>query len=416
MKKCSVVIGSLWGDEGKGHMTDLLCNEPNTLNVRFNGGAQASHTVVTPEGFRHAFRHFGSGTFSGAKTYLASQFIVNMEAFVLEAKKLEEEFLLYPTVFVNPDCIVTTPWDVYINQGIETMRKENRHGSCGFGINETVERSKYERYKITVYDLLFEYSLIEKLCIIRDEYVPERLEQEYGVIMSDLPQKYIDLMTNPEIIDMFIFFKNEFLKKVRVLGDNVLFTFDNVVFEGAQGLLLDKDKKIYYPHVTSSSTGIKTAIDILHKVNVNFSVDIYYMSRCYMTRHGAGPLINELTNVPYDRVRDLTNIPNEFQGSMRYSYLDIDLLLDAIYEDFYLIYKSFHLSHECDVNLNLVITCIDQLGKEFKYFKGKELNSVSSNKLRDVIWGELVNRFSKLKALYAMNGLTRNDFLLLKEC
>jgi len=68
MKKCSIVIGSLWGDEGKGHMTDILCSEMSTLNVRFNGGAQASHTVVTPDGKRHAFRHYGSGTFAGATT------------------------------------------------------------------------------------------------------------------------------------------------------------------------------------------------------------------------------------------------------------------------------------------------------------------------------------------------------------
>ena len=78
MQHCSIVIGSLWGDEGKGHMTDILCSQnKNTLTVRFTGGAQASHTVVTPDGKRHAFRHFGAGTFADAKTYLAEEFIVN---------------------------------------------------------------------------------------------------------------------------------------------------------------------------------------------------------------------------------------------------------------------------------------------------------------------------------------------------
>ncbi len=407
MKKCSIVIGSLWGDEGKGHMTDILCNTPNTLNVRFNGGAQASHTVVTPEGWRHAFRHFGSGTFAGAKTYLASKFIVNMEAFVLEARELNDKFDLHPAVFVNPDCIVTTPWDVYINQGIETMREGSRHGSCGFGINETVERSRYVKYTITVYDLLFESSLVEKLKLIRDEYVPKRLKEEYNISIKDMPKKYIDLMNNPENIDMFIFYKNEFLKRVRVLGDSVLSVFDNVVFEGAQGLLLDQDNEKYYPHVTSSNTGIKNVMDILNRTKIECGIDIYYMSRCYITRHGAGPLENELPNSPYDNVSDLTNIPNEFQGGLRYSYLDLDLLGKTIFKDERLA--------KCWAKVNIVITCIDQLGKEFKYFENNELKSVTSDKLRDVIWEKLKCRVPTLNALYATNGLTRNNFLCLKE-
>lgn len=407
MKKCSIVIGSLWGDEGKGHMTDILCNTPNTLNIRFNGGAQASHTVVTPEGLRHAFRHFGSGTFAGAKTYLASEFIVNMEAFVLEARELNDKFDLQPTVFVNPDCSVTTPWDVYINQGIETMREGSRHGSCGFGINETVERSKDERYKITVYDLLFEYSLVEKLKLIRDEYVPKRLEKEYGITLEDMPKKYGDLMTNSENIDMFIFYKNEFLKRVRVLGDSILSVFDNVVFEGAQGLLLDQGNEKYYPHVTSSNTGIRNVMDILERKKIKCELDIYYMSRCYITRHGAGPLANELSSSPYQNVSDLTNIPNEFQGSLRYSYLDLDLLGDAIFKD--------ERSAKWWAKLNVVITCVDQLGKEFRYFENNELKSVTSDKLRDVVWEKLKSRIPNLNALYATNGLTRNNFLCLKE-
>ena len=103
MKRCSIVIGRLWGDEGKGHMTDILCNSPKSLNVRFNGGAQASHTVVTPDNKRHAFRHFGAGTFAGAKTYLSEYFIVNTGAFSKELRELKESFNIIPCEFVNKD-------------------------------------------------------------------------------------------------------------------------------------------------------------------------------------------------------------------------------------------------------------------------------------------------------------------------
>ena len=90
MRKAYAVIGSNWGDEGKGNVTDILCSkEPlKTINVRINGGAQASHTVVTQDGKRHAFSHFGSGTFAGAPTYLSKEFIVNLFSFDIERCKI----------------------------------------------------------------------------------------------------------------------------------------------------------------------------------------------------------------------------------------------------------------------------------------------------------------------------------------
>lgn len=403
MKKCSVVIGSLWGDEGKGHMTDILCNIPNTLNVRFNGGAQASHTVVTPDGKRHAFRHFGSGTFAGAMTYLSDKFIVNMPAFVKERNELYGEFEMYPTVFVNPECIVTTPWDVYINQGIETVRKSDRHGSCGFGINETVERSKDERYKITVCDLFFKDKLISKLTAIRDEYVRKRLDSEYGLELEGLPEKYVSLIECKENIDIFLFYADEFLKTVRVLGDCVLKRFDNVVFEGAQGLLLDQNNEEYFPHVTTSNTGIKNVMDILSRNNFDGKMDIYYMSRCYITKHGAGPMANELQDKPYDGINDLTNVVNEFQGALRYSYLDFDLLSSQILKDLK------YLTIPADINV--VFTCLDQLGDVFNYIEGGKLKKIQKSSMLEVSQDILKSKINNLRNICATVGLTRDDFL-----
>ena len=76
--KISVVIGANYGDEGKGLATDYLASQgTKSLVVRFNGGAQAGHTVVTPDGCRHVFHHFGSGVFAEADTFLSKFFIVN---------------------------------------------------------------------------------------------------------------------------------------------------------------------------------------------------------------------------------------------------------------------------------------------------------------------------------------------------
>lgn len=78
MGSAIAVIGAGFGDEGKGLMTDYCCQRPKyTTVVRFNGGAQAGHTVVTPDGRRHVFSHFGSGTLRGAATFLSRFFICN---------------------------------------------------------------------------------------------------------------------------------------------------------------------------------------------------------------------------------------------------------------------------------------------------------------------------------------------------
>lgn len=407
MKQCSVVIGSMWGDEGKGHMTDILCNLPETLNVRFNGGAQASHTVVTPDNKRHAFRHFGAGTFAGAKTYLSEHFIVNPVACTFERKELSESFQIISCLYVNPKCIVTTIWDMFINQAVETIRGEDRHGSCGFGINETVERSKIEEYKITVIDLLSRESLIEKLLKIQNEYVPKRLKDEYGLVMEELPDEYQNLLTDIENIDMFLFYADEFISNSKICGNEIFNRFDNVVFEGAQGLLLDQNNSDYFPHVTSSNTGIKNVMDILTSINYRGKVDIYYMSRCYLTRHGAGPFKNELSEKPYSGIEDLTNIPNEFQGSLRFGYLDFDLLCLEIKKDL----RNLALS----AKVRVTFTCLDQIGEEVRYLQDNELKSVKSNEFLKMAWSILSAKIDGLYGICATCGLTRDDIIVYEQ-
>ncbi len=409
MKKCSIVIGSLWGDEGKGHMTDILCSLQNSLNVRFNGGAQASHTVVTPDNKRHAFRHFGAGTFSGAKTYLSENFIVNTMAFSKERNELIKYFNITPFEFVNPNCLVTTPWDIYINQAIEVTRGENRHGSCGFGINETVERSKNKKYKITVMDLLYKEKLKEKLYLIKNDYVKIRLREEYNLEIEELSIEFQDLLADEENISMFLFYANEFISNVQINGNNVINKFDNVVFEGAQGLILDQNNTDYFPHVTSSNTGIKNVMNIFLDINFNGLVNIYYMSRCYITKHGAGNLKNELKIKPYSKIEDLTNVHNEFQGSLRFGYLDFDLLVHEINKDL----KNLILP----ANINIVFTCLDQIDKYLKYFQNGELKSIESEKFLEISWNILSNKIENLYNIHVTNGPTKDYIISHKlEC
>src|SRR5688572_19623885 len=148
--KAYAVIGANWGDEGKGIITDWLCSvqEKPGIVVRFNGGAQAGHTVEA-NGQRHIFHHIGSGSINWWPTYLGPEFICNPLMFFEETAGM----MNWPKVLVSTQCLVTTPYDMLINRAIETARGESRHGSCGTGINETVERSLVDRFRITVGDL-----------------------------------------------------------------------------------------------------------------------------------------------------------------------------------------------------------------------------------------------------------------------
>lgn len=385
----SAVIGSNWGDEGKGVVVNAL-SERNTLNIRFNGGSQASHTVVTPTGMRHAFRHFGSGTFKGAKTYLSDDFIVNPIQFCLERSALEHEFYISPLTYVSPNAIVSTIWDINLNQADESMRSENRHGSCGYGINETMQRS-YEKvgvlskYAITVADIQLKDILRRKLTLIYEEYIPLRLKR-LGYTLESLSEYHRTILADSENIDLMMFYCSEFLSHVHVSKTYpVVPAFDKIVFEGAQGLCLDQDSK-YYPHVTHSHTGLRNVYKVLQQSEVysyydaqkNTPFDVFYVTRPYFTKHGAGPFPNELPNKPYERIEDPTNIPNQYQGALRFAYLDVDHLAEMILKDYNARpEKRYEYTFAvAPKRMNIAVTCLDQLDDTFTYIENGKLSAI----------------------------------------
>lgn len=401
MSNYSIVIGGLWGDEGKGHMTDILCSEQkNTLNIRFNGGGQASHTVVTPDGKRYAFRHVGAGTFSGADTYLSEDFIVNPVLFDAERRTVYEKFGINVSEFVNSNAIVTTLWDMYINQVVEMMRGEDRHGSCGLGINETVERSKYDKYSITVSTLTDKEVLFSKLKRIEEEYVPFRLE-EYELSVDTMPKEYRELFNDKDNINMFMFYSKEFLSAINITDDSIINEYDNVVFEGAQGLLLDQCSQ-FVPHVTSSNTGINNVMKVLKNLNFNNTVDVYYMCRCYATKHGAGYFPGETSINDYASVIDETNVPNDFQGSLRFGMLNLDLLADAINKDL--------TNLRVNANINICITCMDQISKNVSYIVNDVHKSTSKEEFLVEFKKYMKESLSSFDSLYVTDGLTRENY------
>lgn len=317
MKDIKIVIGGNMGDEGKGLMTDYFSQRKNSIVVCSNGGAQRGHTVVTPNGIRHVFHHFGSGTFNGASTYLSEDFICNPIIFKQEYDELIN--LGYrPEVHINENCMITTPWDMMTNQIIEESRGKDKHGSCGLGIFETIKR-----YKAGVTDVNFS---------IRDYYL-EKLEKEKISLSYKWKKLFFDDGIFHHFVDDLAFMN---VHNVETKTNDFLNDFDNIVFEAAQGLLLDQNNTDYFPHLTPSNTGIKNPQRIIENTNWTdeINVETCYVSRTYLTRHGAGKFPGECDKSLINPFMfDKTNVPNPHQETLRYGMLDLKELYNRCAKD-----------------------------------------------------------------------------------
>lgn len=307
-----VVIGANFGDEGKGLVTDWLCSQGAGVVVRFNGGAQAGHTVVTPDGERHVFRHIGSGTLCGVPTFLSQFFVCNPLLFFRERQELID-LGFHPEVYAHPDCLVTTFMDMLINQAKETARADKRHGSCGIGFHETIVRSQLPELKITMSDLWNGGKrLPQQLDEICGKWAKYRAGEAYPAPAT--------------AIESFIETCNDFAQTVNPLG---IGQCKDIVFEGSQGLCLDQNNKRFFPHVTHSNTGIKNVELLCRQAGIDRK-EVYYVSRTYLTRHGAGPLPGEDAAM---RFEDDTNHQTMFQGPLRFAPLDFGELRQRCDQD-----------------------------------------------------------------------------------
>ena len=359
--KAFVVIGAGYGDEGKGLVTDYLTEKTGSRVVcRFNGGSQAAHTV-NRAGYRHVFNTMSSGSLAGADTYLSNQFIVNPYVLFDELVTMSKNRKL-PRVYCHPNARVTTIFDMVINNILEMSRGDGRHGSCGLGINETVVRCSESKFRLTVADLYNEDILVRKLQIIKNEWVPHRLRQ---LGLSHIVEMY-HYRTNNVLLNDDFEFHAEQLRKICNHILPVSTTLDHlvndaVIFEGAQGLGLDQDLG-HFPHVTRSYTGLFGAIHAMAYFDVK-EIQPVYVTRAYVTRHGAGPLEHE-GEIDSLAHFDATNVPNTWQGSLRFAPLDLSILRHMITEDWM---RSVDASRITILPPQVAISCLDQQDTIFSY-------------------------------------------------
>lgn len=317
------VIGKNFGDEGKGFTCSRLASSlKNALIIKHNGGGQAGHTVEDPEGkWRFIHHQIGAGAEYHVPTLFADSFMPDLFQLGKEIKDFTELFGFQPILNSEKNARITTIDDVLLNMGAELARGKNRHGSCGMGIEECVQRNA-AGYGITVEELAgwTKQDLLDRLKQIRKEYT-ERRAKILGIYPSN---PYYEMLYNEIVLKNFV---EEVKKNVNLLtlvdADRKWLEeikhFQHLIFETGQGLLLDQDYEAYAPHLTSSKTGIHNPAVFLEKRGL-FLDEAIYVTRPYVTRHGNGPLPCEVEPSELPGVgEDLTNQPNEWQGTLRYA-------------------------------------------------------------------------------------------------
>jgi adenylosuccinate synthase len=305
-----VVVDLGYGDAGKGTVVDWLCARgPYTAVVRFNGGAQAAHNVVTGDGRHHTFAQFGSGTFTpGVVTHLSRFMLVDPLALAAEADHLAALGVgdALDRLTVDRDALLTTPYHRAANRARATAV---RHGSCGMGIGETAAYALNCDDAPRVGDCHSPARLRRRLTRLRD-----RLFDELGPL--DVP----------DIADCAAAY-GAFASRVRITGDGflpALLRRGPAVFEGAQGVLLD-ERFGFHPYTTWSTTTFTNATTLLTEAGA--SARRLGVTRAYLTRHGPGPFVTE--DPTLDRPEP-HNRHGRWQGAFRTGHLDAVALRYAL--------------------------------------------------------------------------------------
>lgn len=313
-----------FGDEGKGTFVDYLVHrEKATSVVRYNGGSQASHTVITPDGNLHKFSQLGSGMFyDECHTYLTSNMVVNLDNLLVELEVFEN--LTHKTdvikrMHIHEDCYVVTPYHKLINK-LRELTKEERRGTVGTGVSEVKHVLDEANLGIQVKDFFAEdqFVVLSKMKQLR-KYVADFLNKNNALIEKNVPNEMrdslhmeIDFLMFPMAPERLVTgcLNNYQVFKGCVYGGDK--KFSGAVFEGSQGLLIDYRYGIK-PNTTFLDTSInfaKTMADNAVKIGI---------AKAFESRHGMGVFPTESEEV---NLKDPNQSVSFWNGSIRFGWFD----------------------------------------------------------------------------------------------
>ena len=315
-----IVLGAQWGDEGKGKMTDYLAEEANVV-VRFQGGNNAGHTVVVGDK-EYKLHLIPSGILYEDKLNVIGNGVV------VDPKALFEEidYLEGVGVKVTPEKLIISdrahlimPYHKVLDKLKEKARGKNDIGTTGKGIGPCYT-DKFERCGIRVCDLMHEEVFTEKL--------KENIEMKNAYITKVLGGEALNF---DEILKEYLEFGKKlkpFVQDTSVRVYNDIKADKTVLFEGAQGMLLDIDYGTY-PYVTSSNT---TAGGVANGVGIgpNMITNAVGITKAYTTRVGKGPFPTELLDETGDWIREKGHEYGVTTGrSRRCGWLDLVIVKTA---------------------------------------------------------------------------------------
>jgi adenylosuccinate synthase len=331
MRQALLVAGLGYGDEGKGSIVDYLARKHEAkLVVRYNGGAQAAHSVVLPDGTHHTFSQYGSGALAGAKTFLSRHMLVNPLTLIPELLHLKEIGGNWQKLAIDRRALVTNRYQMAANRLRELARGADCHGSCGMGIGETVADALEAPDEAIVMDDLtntvrLERKLSASLRRKREQLGDLLLRRDWGrrSVSADEARWILTAGDPREDADEYFNVGRQF----GLVGDDYLpeqlKADGTVIFEGAQGVLLDQDHG-FHPHTTWSDCTFHNALDLLD--GYDGPIVKIGVTRTYATRHGAGPLVTEDKSLCYPEPHN----GDGFQGAFRQGHLDFVALRYAV--------------------------------------------------------------------------------------
>ena len=292
--KNKVVIGAQWGDEGKAKITDILAQESDLI-IRYQGGCNAGHTVVA-DGKTFKFHLIPSGILYKGKTcFIGNGTVVLPEYFEQEIEGLKKENIDLSGLKVSPLATITMPWHTEVDGYSEDNATKGKIGTTKKGIGPTYT-DKMARIALKIEDLYSQEALNEKLDVILP-IKNKQLKELYG-LKTYTKEEVLELCNKyAKIFKPYVCFEwQEMLEKFKKEGKKIL-------FEGAQGVMLDVDFGTY-PFVTSSnpvgggaSTGSGYGPTVIN--------EIIGVAKAYVTRVGEGPFVTELTDKTGEIIREV---------------------------------------------------------------------------------------------------------------
>ena len=319
MKNNIFLIGTHWGDEGKGKVVDVL-SENASACVRFQGGHNAGHTLVINDK-KFVLHLIPSGILrDNVKSIIGNGVVVSIDALITEIDELTlNKISLRDKLFISQNCHLILPTHIALDKAREISLGKKSIGTTGRGIGPCYE-DKVSRKGIRFLDLqnddIFQKKLTQLMefhnFILKEYYKEEPIDISF--VRDDILSKY-------KKISSFIIDTDEYINQLCKSG--------GVVFEGAQGTMLDVDHGTY-PYVTSSNT---TLSGVISGTGINMGLIKYGLgiTKAYSTRVGHGPFPSELNNEQGEKIGKIGGEVGATTGrARRCGWLDLKVLKKAI--------------------------------------------------------------------------------------